>query len=287
MTNLNSRKNKGFKNKENSRGISEIRQNIMAHDRVFQIYDRSHGEIFNPLEQKRLCDQLKSAVKEIKTETESKKALDYGCGSGNVTKNLIHLGFHVVGADVSENFLRLSKERFGSSGNFETLSINGYDLSGVKDSVFDLVVTYSVLHHIPNYMHIIKEFIRVTKPGGLIYLDHELSDSYWKGNEQYKKFLKKLNFKPQKDWKRFLNFSNYIIGLRKTINKRYQPEGDIHVYRDDHIEWDKIENLLLSKGYAIVKRKDYLLFRQGYSPEIYRNYENICSDMTVLIARRN
>lgn len=287
MINFNSRKNKSFKNKENSWYAGEIQQNIEAYERVFQIYDKSHGEIFNPIEQKRLCDQLKSAAKEIKTGTESKKALDYGCGSGNVTKNLIHLGFHVVGADVSESFLRLSKERFRSSENFETLSINGYDLSGVRDSEFDLVATYSVLHHIPDYMYLLEEFIRVTKPGGLIYLDHEPSDSYWKEDEQYKKFLKKLNFKPQKDWKRFLNFSNYVIGLKKLINKRYQPEGDIHVWYDDHIEWNRVEKLLLSKGCSIVMRKDYLLFKQGYNQEIYRNYENECSDMTVLIARRN
>lgn len=58
-----------------------------------------------------------------------------------------------------------------------------------------MVATYSVLHHIPDYLGVIKELIRVTKPGGIIYIDHEVNEQYWEKSAVYNEFLKKQTLK--------------------------------------------------------------------------------------------
>lgn len=260
-----------------------IEYNIQIHDKIYKKYEQMHGDIFNPVEQKRLHEHLILAAKYIKTSSINKEALDYGCGSGNITHHLIDLDFHVVSADISEKFLILIKEKYGHTGKSETLKINGYDLSNIENNRFDFVAAYSVLHHIPDYLRIIEEMVRVTKQGGLIYIDNEANESYWNNNE-YAEFQKLI--KPKKNWKRFLKLSSYIYRIRKIINPRFEAWGDIHVYPDDHIEWDKIESLLSNFGCEIILKEDYLMYKKDYPIDIYLEYKNKVNETRVLIARK-
>ena len=61
----------------------------------------------------------------------------------------------------------------------EVILINGKDISNIEDESVDIVALYSVLHHIPDYLGILKGFTRVLKRGGIIYIDHESSERYW------------------------------------------------------------------------------------------------------------
>lgn len=263
-----------------------IEQNINAHNRIATEYENRHPEIFNDIEQERLAQSLEEAVLEIRTETEPKKALDYGCGSGNLTRHLLALGLYVVSADLSENFLEIIRNRYVSSNKNHTLMINGEDLSEITDNTFDMVAIYSVLHHVPDYLRIVREFARVTKPGGIIYLDREVNENYWQPSGVYKEFLSKVGPRKKSFW-RFFRLKNYIHKVKQFINPRYEEEGDIHVFPDDHIEWDKIEIVLRESGCSIVRATDYLLARPQYDANLYNEYRNKCSDSRCLIARKN
>ena len=267
---------------------SQIQFNKEAGDRVSASYERLHREIFNPVEQQRLRDALAVAKNAVKTGAQPLKALDYGCGSGNLTRYLIELGIHTVSADISRGFLTLIESRFRQTGLSEGLLINGTDLSNVPDGSFDLAATYSVLHHVPDYLRIVKEMCRVLKPGGVIYLDHEVNQSYWNRPKEYVEFLKKA--RPAVDWRRclrlLLDVRGYVHIVRRLRNPRYKPEGDIHVWPDDHIEWGKIEQLLASEGFEVILKRDYLLYRDEYDLGLYNEYKDKCADETVLIARK-
>jgi len=269
-------------------GDDQIQFNKQAGDRVSARYERLHGEIFNPIEQQRLRAALTVAKNAVKTSAAPLKALDYGCGSGNLTRYLIELGIYTVSADVSEGFLALIENRFRQTGLSEGLLINGKDLSNVPDGSFDLTATYSVLHHVPDYLRVVKEMCRVLKPGGVIYLDHEVNESYFSRPKEYIEFLKKarpvINFR--RCLKLLLDVGGYIHIVRRLMNPRYKPEGDIHVWPDDHVEWDKIEQLLVSEGFEIVMEQDYLLYRSPYKLDVYEQYKDKCADETVLIARK-
>lgn len=226
----------------------------------------------------------------IETPSTHKLALDYGCGTGNLTKHLIELGLTVVSADISDKFLRLIKQRYVLSGMSDILKINGQDLSNIEDNRFDFAGAYSVLHHVPDYLSIIEEMIRVTRYGGIIYLDHEVNDSYWHRNRQYIEFQQLV--KSQKipsvfvNLKKYFKPTNYVNWLKHIANPRYTTEGDIHVWPDDHIDWDAIKSILISHGCELVFERDYLLYRKSYPLDIYNKYKDKCNDVHIVIARK-
>ena len=266
----------------------QLKFNKEVHDGISGKYDCLHNEIFNPIEQQRLGRALSTAIKAVKTDSKPLSALDYGSGSGNLTRHLIEAGINTVSADVSDGFLNLIERNFSHTGLSKTRKINGKDLSGIENDRFDLVATYSVLHHVPDYIQIVKEMCRVLKPGGVLYIDHEVNESYYQKPEQYLEFLQKA--RPIINLKRYLRLLFDVKGykhiVRRLINPRYKREGDIHVWPDDHIEWDKIEQLVIEEGLEIVMKEDYLLYKSGYDVDVYNEYKDKCADERLLIATK-
>lgn len=266
----------------------QIQFNKLVNDNLSRKYDRLHGDIFNEVEQERLRNALKIAAEAVETGVRPIRALDYGCGSGNLTRHLIELGIHTVSADISEGFLELIRRNFSQTGLSDVLAINGKDLACVDDASFDMVATYSVLHHVPDYLGIVAEMCRVVKPGGVIYIDHEVVESYYDRTPEYVEFLRRA--RPRVNWRRYLRLlldvGGYKHVVRRLLNPRYKREGDIHVWPDDHIEWDRIEKLLISKGCEIVLKEDYLLCKSIYDIDVYNEYKDKCADERLLIVRK-
>ena len=261
----------------------QIDRNIRIHDRVATTYDRIHDEIFNPVEQSRLRAALERAKAALATGTARPRALDLGCGSGNLTRHLLELGFEVVAADVSPRFLDLVERRF-EGAPLTTRRIDGRGLGSLADGSFDLAAAYSVLHHVPDYLAAVAEMARVTRPGGIVFIDHEHGPAYWRDDLDYREFVRRAR---RFDWRKFLVPHNYYGKLRRLlIDPKYSNEGDIHVWPDDHIEWDKVERIAAESGCAPLFSEDYLVCRAGYRPEVYEHYRARCTDMRVAAFRK-
>jgi len=271
------------------RNTESIRFNIKAYDRIARRYEKIHDEIFNDIEQARLRDALQEAAKAIKSGRANLRALDVGCGSGNLTRHLIDSGLFTVSADVSENFLRLIEQNFSKTGLSKTLRLNGRDLANIDDCTFDIAAAYSVLHHVPDYLLLVREMCRVVKPGGIVYLDHEANETRYRKSKEYVDFLRAAVPKgqlPGKYLRLVLSFRFYINFIKKRLNPRYVSEGDIHVWPDDHIEWEKVEQLLRAQDFEIILKRDYLVCRGSYSRAVYELYKHKCADTTMLVARK-
>ncbi|MHB9071049.1 MAG: class I SAM-dependent methyltransferase [Sedimentisphaerales bacterium] len=276
--------------KKQNEQFDKIDFNRKVHDRIFDEYENRHSEIFNLIEQARLHRMLQQAINTTGSSLSSCKALDYGCGSGNLTRHLIEIGAYVVAADVSPKFLKDIQRKYGTSGKLDTLLINGYDLSSIPDNSFDIVATYSVLHHVPDYLYIVKEMCRVCKAGGVIYIDHEHNNTYFESSPVYVEFCNVVAPSTTAKIKEYIRLllspSFYIRFVRKRINPKYSSEGDIHVWPDDHIQWDSIVDVVCSQGFEVITRQEYLLFKGSYPKSIYDRYADKCADMAALIARK-
>jgi SAM-dependent methyltransferase len=273
-----------------------IQRSIRRYRRAHHRYDRVHPEIFNPVEQARLREALRAAAEEVEAPGDRPlRALDFGCGSGNVTRHLTELGMDVTAADVSPEFLRGVERRFGVA----TLPLNGRDLTGVDDGGFDLVAAYSVLHHVPDYLGAVRELARVTRRGGVVYIDHEANDGFWAPDgcahhmreEWWRRRLAspRLWNPERRRWQRYLMPSKYALGVRLLFDPDYLfgREGDIHVWAEDRIEWERVVAALDAAGCAVVWRQDYLNYNPDYPDDLYGAYRDRgCTDMTALAARR-
>ena len=264
-----------------------IRKNIKAHDRIARKYEKKHAEIFNEIEQERLFSSLGAAISKIKSAHNDLIALDFGCGTGNLTKHLSELGCHVIAADVSSACVELVLSRnYGTKVTGRLL--NGKNLDVIPSESVDMVATYSVLHHVPDYLGILDEFVRVLKPGGVVFIDHELCDEYWTSSDARQAFLEEMPVERQSIFRKYATIQNYVNWFMcKFVDRRYRPEGDIHVFSDDHIEWDKIRERLEYVGASIEIEEKYLLYRGGYNLDVYNNYKDKTSDMQLIVARKN
>lgn len=267
--------------KEGQSPSALLARNIRVHDRIARRYDAVHGEISNDLEQARLAEALRRGLGEVRTGAAPLRVLDFGCGSGNLTRHLLTLGTEVVAADVSRGFLDLVESRFPES--VTTLQLNGRDLSSLPDDSMDMVATYSVLHHIPDYLAALQELARVTKPGGVIFIDHEHNSDYWSRSSDYVRFKRDAM---RVDWRKYLAPANYLHRLRRVFNPRYAVEGDIHVWPDDHIEWKAITDILTRAGLEVAFCDDYLLNHELYRPEVYQRYRSTLTDMRMMAFRK-
>lgn len=263
-----------------------IQENIDRHERIAHVYDKRHGEINNDIEQLRLRAALLQARDYIDNAGQNPVALDFGCGTGNLTRHLVDIGFHVTAADVTPSFVELATAYDPSSTT--GFRLNGRDLSGLADDRFDLVATYSVLHHVPDYLGAVRELVRVTRPGGLVVIDHESNPEYWLSSSVLDEFhtIVKRPFSLRAFLPKLASPAWYLKKIRLLMNPRYAEEGDIHVWPDDHIEWDKIQRTLEEASMDIVHIEDYLLYQPHYPLDVYDRYKNRCTDMRLLIARK-
>ncbi|MDA9866932.1 class I SAM-dependent methyltransferase [Gammaproteobacteria bacterium] len=259
----------------------DIEKNIELHNKIAKKYEANHTEIYNHIEQSRLVKDLNTSLSFLKKNKII--ALDLGCGAGNLSKHLLDMRCNVIAADVSEGFLDLVKDKF-SGKNISTFKLNGKDLNGIEDSSIDFIATYSVLHHIPDYVKTINEMIRVCSSGGIIYIDHEQNNEYWLDNKQHQEFQRGVN---KINFRKFFALSNYIGKFKRLFNPRYANEGDIHVWPDDHIEWDIIDMVMKKNGFSKVLQNDFLLYNSNYKNEVFNKYKDKLTDMRATAYQKN
>jgi ubiquinone/menaquinone biosynthesis C-methylase UbiE len=274
-----------------------IGYNSWIHNLIAPVYESRHAEIFNQTEQKRLREELGFALGCVGSSSGAPRVLDFGAGTGNLTRHLLELGALVVASDVSSGCLNELRCRAGAGARLELSLLNGKDLSQFPDGSFDLVATYSVLHHVPDYLALIDEFVRVLKPGGVVCIDHEVCPAYWQERPDYRQYCTEV---AQRQLMERESLWRYLAGILRRDNwwrhlaaAAYlrlkgvsEDEGDIHVHPDDHIEWGKIRSRL-EPGCEVLREEDYLVCREkSVPPPVWQAWRGRCCDMRVVVARK-
>lgn len=270
--------------------MDDIRQNEKKHDRIAEIYNAKHKEIYNEYEQKRLVSTISELLDFSYNKTDI-SVLDFGSGTGNLALKFLDYSCKVTACDVSFKSLSILKKHSGNSRDLVTMQIKGTQLP-FQDNSFDIVVTYSVLHHIPDYLLAVKEMIRVCKPGGLIYIDHEANKNRWNPSDELSRWYKVSDqtkfehlFKLIKTGELF-TFSFFKTAFNKLfIDPRYEREGDIHVWPDDHIEWQKIHEVFKIENCIRIKEVDYLMYKPKGAAD-FNSFKDVCNDTKYVIYRK-
>lgn len=105
-----------------------------------------------------------------------RNVLEVGCGAGMLASYLSgKYQMRVTGTDVDPEQIELAKKFHKENGRLNFFTADATDLP-FKNSEFDLVLSFMVMHHIGNWKKAFEEIDRVLKPGG-IFIIKDLSFS--------------------------------------------------------------------------------------------------------------
>lgn len=109
------------------------------------------------------------------TAGEYRSLLDVGTGTALIPIELcrqLPQAFHITAIDLAEEMLKLAEDNVQHAGLSSSIHLQRVDAKGLpfEDGQFDAVVSNSIIHHIPKPTESLREMIRVTKPGGLIFI---------------------------------------------------------------------------------------------------------------------
>jgi SAM-dependent methyltransferase len=112
---------------------------------------------------------VQQLLPELKRFTGRDAALEIGCGPGRLMRPLSRHFKEIHGVDVSDEMIRLARERLSRTPNAFPQHGSGSDLALYPDNKFDFVYSYAVFQHIPSsgvVFDYLREAFRVLKPGG-------------------------------------------------------------------------------------------------------------------------
>jgi len=101
-------------------------------------------------------------------------ALDVGTGTAQIPIELCRraVGVNIVAVDAAQHMIELGRGNVSRAGLADRIRVQLCDAKRLPfaDASFDAVISNSIVHHIPQPADVLREMVRVAKPGGAIFV---------------------------------------------------------------------------------------------------------------------
>jgi hypothetical protein len=64
------------------------------------------------------------------------------------------------------------------------------------------------------------------------------------------------------------------------------PEGDLHIWPDDHVEWARVEACARDAGVVPLFVRDYLLFEARYDRAVWEQWKDRVTDYRMWVGQK-
>jgi 2-polyprenyl-3-methyl-5-hydroxy-6-metoxy-1,4-benzoquinol methylase len=153
-----------------------LQSNKEVHRLEAEIYDAIHPELFGPYERRRIARDLELIASHL-GDCPELRALDVGCGTGNLTLKFLRRGYRVKAVDLSPEMLHRLCLKVGPSDaeHLEVVEGDAEEILSAAEThgTYDLISFSSVLHHLPDYKIVLAHALRQLRPNGVLYVCHE------------------------------------------------------------------------------------------------------------------
>lgn len=152
--------------------------------------------------------------------------LDIGCGTGFASwtflqQEQIHVE-KLVCCDPSNHMLDVCRRRFAGTNNIQFVQSQA-EMLGTLSSAFDVVITCSVVHHVPDLSRLFENIDKLLVPGGAYFMLHEPSRRFYSNPEcvqLYRRYRKSR-------WTRFLDPRKYVKKAFQLFRKPTDIEAQV------------------------------------------------------------
>jgi ubiquinone/menaquinone biosynthesis C-methylase UbiE len=256
--------------------------NIAVHREEAKYYEQLHPEVYSKKEQKRITTKLREVGQLIGNN--KKNALDVGAGTGNLTGKLLQMGYHVTAIDISAEMCAILKKKYTSFiGNNLTVINSPIEDLTFNQNTFDLITSYSVLHHLPDYTVALQTLTGLLKKSGVIYIDHEASPFYWTNERSMIAAVIKGLYLHSNPIVNSLYFQ--VTGLRvPMIDYTF---SDYWFKKEHALNHQNIEGVFKQSHFTYYKRIDYYQNATWTPNPLFYPYRLICKpEMSYWIAKK-
>ena len=198
------------------------------------------------------------------------RVLTIGCGVGLVTPLVMErIDGTATAIDVSGKALQLFRDSLPESvrGRVLTVEVDAESYLSKTDETYHLIIYSGVLHHIPNYLDVLKLSSNVIAPGGVIFITKEPAPlveqgpfgrwlQFVDGNINKQRSLLRDSVEESLRYNR--RYLRKILPKRSSLYRRIDEEirqrDLLHNEAEHHSEIDRpaVLNLLLDAGFDIV-----------------------------------
>lgn len=234
-----------------------VEQNVAFHEAQARLYDLSHPELTNLYQRVMLRRDLRR-VRELLGAVERPLAVDVGAGTGRLSLALARAGFDVIALDNSPAMLEVLRGRYERirppKGSLRTLVAGAEELDEglLEDRRPDLIACSSVLHHLPDYLQVLRRACGLLPAGGCLYVAHEPLPAQVVGKTLSMRvvgLLDALLRTPQQLYKN---------AVRARMKLRRPPSAPLMDYHDRQgLDVAAMRGLLAEEGLEIVSERRY------------------------------
>jgi SAM-dependent methyltransferase len=159
-----------------------IAANITMHTRMADEYKTCEPH-FRPEN----VEKVEGILKDIFDQTQARRVLDLGCGTGfiiDIAKKYVE---EIHGVDVTQSML----DNVDTSGT-ATITLFNQDTATFdsEEGSYDVVTGYSFLHHLFDITPTLKTAVRSLKPSGIFYADLDPNFYFWHELEKLDRYAK-------------------------------------------------------------------------------------------------
>lgn len=255
-----------------------ILENKIAHNEEAVTYDIAQSYVSSGIYDSFVHHDLNIIIEELRKNRKKKyQILDLGCGTGFITTKLYkNDDFEIEAVDIAENMTQVLKKKIQNASNVHVHVREASEF--LRDSLtshkqYDLIVFSTFLHHLYDYLKIVRQGIELLARDGYVYI---LNEPVKKINllEIIDTFFHRLLFSPKGLHYSIINalFLNRNPGM-PNYNKAI---AEYHFYRGG-IDLNAVLQLLREHNVRILHTRRYALtnFKLSFQlSRVFKRFQN-------------
>lgn len=235
--------------------MNTIEANIKLHTAAVKNYKE-----VEPHYRKENIENVRKYIKMIKKKTKGEKLLDIGCGMGFIIDIAKEYFSFIRGIDVTPAMLEKVDLTSKNKCDIKVILAKAENIP-FKNSTFDAVTAYAVLHHLKDLYKVFSEIYRVLKKGGMFYSGLDPNYYFW---EAFSKLDKKNKYSDivSRELKAVTD-KDLELAKELKLSKKIIDKAEYHKHIRKGFKAEEIEAMIKKIGFSECKIELVWFIGQG------------------------
>lgn len=166
-------------------------ENTFVVENTVTYFDEMSTDWTQKYQSRTFKERLDTVLAWLPKQSEGLHVLDYGCGSGVFSAELLKKGFSVTSVDASPGMVAATQKNLAtldgvSSGQYQVALVDSQDFSGeYQQHRYDGICCMGVIEYVPEDDKLLEILASLVKPGGFLMVSLPNQQSVLRGFERF------------------------------------------------------------------------------------------------------